>query len=129
MSTREELVQAVEKAKDAYVAAVAAEAGVRESNSAFFAWVAAKDAVWVAAKDALSAYDTRTVRMTTESELKQCVKEFFNHYLNYYEISDSGNVKRPIYVSCGRVMKMESLDILLERMRELSGADKPVEHV
>lgn len=108
MSTREDLVQAVEEAKDTYDATVAA---------------------WIAAKEALSAYDTRTVHMTTEGELKQCVKEFFNHYLNYYEISDSGNVKRPIYVSCGRVMKMESLDILLERMRELSGADKPVKHV
>jgi len=57
-----------------------------------------------------------------QDELKACVKEFFERYLNYREESDSGKMFAPIHISCCRVMKMEPLNKLLERMRVLSGA-------
>ena len=60
-------------------------------------------------------------------ELRICVRDFFNDYLNIREVSDGGNIRSPITVSCARCMKMESLGILLERMRVLSGADLPYE--
>jgi hypothetical protein len=62
-----------------------------------------------------------------EDELRICVRDFFNDYLNIREESDSGRVFAPITISCARCMKMESLGILLERMRVLSGADLPYE--
>jgi len=62
-----------------------------------------------------------------EDELRICVRDFFNDYLNLHEESDSGHIRRPISISCGRAMKTESLGILLERMRVLSGADLPYE--
>lgn len=55
--------------------------------------------------------------------LKECVKEFFDNYLNYTEESDSGRMFHPISISCGRVMKMEPLETLLIEMQELSGAN------
>jgi len=55
-------------------------------------------------------------------ELRSLVKSFFDDYLGIREESDSGRMFSPIYVSCCRVMKMESLSKLLDRMMELSGA-------
>ena len=60
-------------------------------------------------------------------ELRICVRDFFNDYLNIREESDSGSFFAPIKVSCCRCMKVEPLGILLERMRVLSGADLPYE--
>lgn len=60
-------------------------------------------------------------------ELKACVKSFIEDYLNIREYSDSGHIVAPIAISCCRVMKMEPLGILLERMRVLSGAKKAYE--
>jgi hypothetical protein len=57
-------------------------------------------------------------------ELRNLVKSFFDDYLGIREESDSGRMFSPIYVSCGRVMKMESLSKLLDRMMELSGAKR-----
>jgi hypothetical protein len=57
--------------------------------------------------------------------LKECVKEFFDSYLNYTEESDSGRMFQPITISCGRVMKMKPLEDLLIEMQQLSGA-KPL---
>ena len=62
--------------------------------------------------------------MTQDEELKACVKSFFEDYLNMRECSDAGRMWAPIAVSCARVMKMEPLGNLLERMRVLSGARK-----
>jgi len=71
---------------------------------------------------------THDTNVSQESdELKACVKEFFEDYLNIRECSDSGYMFAPIAVSCGRVMKMEPLGILLERMRVLSGAKEAYE--
>jgi hypothetical protein len=58
-------------------------------------------------------------------ELKECVKSFFEDYLNLREESDSGQIFAPITVSCCRAMKIEKLNALLERMRSLSGASLP----
>ena len=62
--------------------------------------------------------------MKKTDELKDCVKEFFEKYLNRREESDSGRVFSPITISCCRVMMLEPLDELLEKMRVLSGAEK-----
>lgn len=62
--------------------------------------------------------------MNESDELKQCVKEFFEQYLNRREESDSGRLFAPISVSCCRVMLVEPLGTLLERMQVLSGAAK-----
>ena len=62
----------------------------------------------------------------SDMELRLCVKEFFEKYLNYAEESDSGKMFHPITVSCCRVMMTEPLNNLLARMAELSGA-KPKE--
>ena len=60
--------------------------------------------------------------MNQPDELKECVREFFEQYLNRREESDSGRMFAPIYVSCCRVMKTKPLNELLEKMRVLSGA-------
>ena len=61
-----------------------------------------------------------------DAELRVCVKEFFEKYLNLTEESDGGKMFNPIVVSCCRVMMTEPLNNLLARMAELSGA-KPKE--
>ena len=63
--------------------------------------------------------------MNEHDELKECVKSFFEDFLNIREESDSGRVFAPITVSCCRAMKLEELNTLLERMRVLSGASLP----
>lgn len=63
--------------------------------------------------------------MNEHDELKECVKSFFEDYLNIREESDSGRMFAPITVYCCRAMKIEKLDALLERMRSLSGASLP----
>ena len=61
-------------------------------------------------------------------ELKSLVKDFFENYLDTWEESDSGREFHPITISCCRCMKIEPLNILLERMRELSEA-KPAHKI
>jgi len=61
-----------------------------------------------------------------DAELRVCVKEFFEQYLNHVEESDSGKMFNPIVVSCSRALMTEPLNDLLARMAELSGA-KPKE--
>jgi hypothetical protein len=60
--------------------------------------------------------------MNQPDELKECVKELFEKYLNRREESDSGRMFAPIYVSCCRAMMTGPLGELLERIRVLSGA-------
>ena len=62
-----------------------------------------------------------------EQELETLVKDFFENYLDTWEESDSGREFHPITISCCRCMKVEPLDKLLTRMRELSGAKPPYE--
>ena len=62
--------------------------------------------------------------MNQPDELKECVREFIEQYLNRREESDGGRMFAPIYVSCCRVMMTEPLGELLEKMRVLSGAEK-----
>jgi hypothetical protein len=57
-------------------------------------------------------------------ELQGLVKEFFEKYLNRVEESDSGKEFNPIVVSCCRAMMTEPLNNLLNRMAELSGAER-----
>ena len=59
-----------------------------------------------------------------DAELRVCVKEFFEKYLNRTEESDSGKMFNPIVVSCCRAMMIEPLSNLLDRMDELSGAER-----
>ena len=66
------------------------------------------------------------MREQQDIELRLCVKEFFEKYLNYAEESDSGKMFHPITVSCCRVMMMQPVSDLLHKMCELSGA-KPRE--
>ena len=56
------------------------------------------------------------------AELRECVKELFEKYLNRREESDSGRMFAPVQVSSVRVMLVEPLGELLEKMRVLSGA-------
>lgn len=60
-------------------------------------------------------------------ELKELVRSFFDDYLNTWERRQDGSIYRPISIGCGRVMKMESLGELLEKMRVLSEAQPPYE--
>ena len=62
-----------------------------------------------------------------EQELETLVKDFFENYLDTWEESDSGREFHPITISCCRCMKVEPLDKLLTRMRELSEAKPPYE--
>jgi hypothetical protein len=62
--------------------------------------------------------------MNQPDELKECVKVFFEQYLNRREESDSGRMFAPIYVSCCRALMLQSLGELLEKMRVLSGAEE-----
>ena len=61
-----------------------------------------------------------------DAELRVCVKEFFEKYLNRTEESSGGKMFNPIVVSCCRVQMTEPLNNLLARMAKLSGA-KPKE--
>ena len=56
-------------------------------------------------------------------ELRQCVYELFTKYLNLVEESESGRMFNPITIGCCRVMLLEPLDKLLDRMRKLSGSE------
>ena len=70
--------------------------------------------------------------MTTvadREELQALVKDFFEKFLDTWEESDSGREFHPITISCCRCMKIEPLDILLKRMRELSGANLSPTHL
>ena len=58
-------------------------------------------------------------------ELRECVKELFEKYLNRREESDSGRMFAPVQVSSVRSMLVEPLGELLEKMRALSGAERP----
>jgi 3'-phosphoadenosine 5'-phosphosulfate sulfotransferase (PAPS reductase)/FAD synthetase len=62
--------------------------------------------------------------MNESDELKECVKELFEQYLNRREESDGGRMFAPIYVSCCRVLMTKPLNELLEKIRILSGAKK-----
>lgn len=55
-----------------------------------------------------------------DNELKQLVKEFFDDYLDYKEMREDGSFYYPIHISCGRVMKMQKLNDIMKRMKELS---------
>ena len=60
--------------------------------------------------------------MNQPDELKECVKELFEKYLNRREESDSGRMFAPIYISSCRALMTGPLGELLERIRVLSGA-------
>jgi hypothetical protein len=75
---------------------------------------------------AITEKNIALMREQQDIELRLCVKEFFEKYLNRTEESDGGKVFHPITVSCCRVMMMQPLSNLLHEMRELSGA-KPKE--
>ena len=68
----------------------------------------------------------KNIALMRDDELRVCVKEFFEKYLNHAEESDSGKMFHPITVSCSRALMTEPLNDLLARMAELSGA-KPKE--
>jgi hypothetical protein len=59
-----------------------------------------------------------------DAELRAYVKEFFEGYLNRVEESDSGKEFNPITISCCRALMLEPLNNLLNRMAELSGAER-----
>ena len=62
--------------------------------------------------------------MIEEKELKALVKSFFEDYIDLREESEGGNMFSPVYVSCSRALRSKPLSELLDRMRELSGANK-----
>ena len=64
----------------------------------------------------------KNIALMRDEELRVCVKEFFEKYLNRTEESDGGREFSPITVSCCRALMLEPLNKLLERMAELSGA-------
>jgi hypothetical protein len=64
----------------------------------------------------------KNIALMRDEELRVCVKEFFDKYLNRTEESDGGREFSPITVSCCRALMVEPLNKLLERMAELSGA-------
>ena len=71
--------------------------------------------------------EIRELLTQPEQELETLVKDFFENYLDTWEESDSGREFHPITISCCRCMKVEPLDKLLTRMRELSDAKSPYE--
>jgi 3'-phosphoadenosine 5'-phosphosulfate sulfotransferase (PAPS reductase)/FAD synthetase len=75
---------------------------------------------------AITEKNIALMREQQDMELRVCVKEFFDKYLNRREESDGGKMFNPIVVSCCRVMMTEPLNNLLARMAKLSGA-KPKE--
>ena len=62
-----------------------------------------------------------------QDELKELVRRFFDDYLNTWERRQDGSIYRPISIGCSRVLKMEPLGELLEKMRVLSEAQPPYE--
>jgi hypothetical protein len=65
----------------------------------------------------------KSIMEPREDELKECVHEFFTKYLNYVEETDSGRPFNPVTIGCCRSLMLEPLNKLLDRMRELSGAE------
>ena len=57
-----------------------------------------------------------------DAELRLCVKELFEQYLNRVEESDSGTEFYPVTVSCARALMHEPLNALLSKMSALCGA-------
>jgi len=63
-----------------------------------------------------------TIKKEPKDQLKEAVYEFFTKYLNRVEYSDSDRPFNPITIGCCRVMMLQPLGDLLDKMRELSGA-------
>ena len=61
-----------------------------------------------------------------DAELRGCVKEFFEKYLNRVEESDEGRQFSPIELTCCRAAMLEPLNNLLDKMAKLSGAKAKV---
>jgi len=68
--------------------------------------------------------EQRMRQKVRDAELRAYVKEFFERYLNLVEESDSGKEFNPITISCCRALMVEPLNNLLNRMAELSGAER-----
>jgi 3'-phosphoadenosine 5'-phosphosulfate sulfotransferase (PAPS reductase)/FAD synthetase len=84
-------------------------------------------------KERKEAFDADVAKIREEmqqeerdAELRECVKEFFDKYLNRVEESDEGRAFSPITLNCCRVMMLEPLNDLLTRMAKLSGAKAKV---
>jgi hypothetical protein len=60
------------------------------------------------------------------AELRQCVKEFFEAYLNRVEVTEEGQEFSPIALHCCRAAMLEPLNNLLDKMAKLSGAKAKV---
>jgi hypothetical protein len=65
-----------------------------------------------------------TPPVSEKDELKECVKEFFDSYLNHIEETDSGKKFRPIEITCCRALMLGPLDQLLTKMATLSGTTR-----
>jgi hypothetical protein len=53
-----------------------------------------------------------------ENNLKELVKSLFTDYLDVVEESDNGNLFHPTTITTCRVMKVESLDKLLNEIKQ-----------
>ena len=64
-----------------------------------------------------------------DAELRVLVKELFEKYLNRVEESSSGKLFSPVVISNCRVLTVEPLNKLMERIRILSGATEHPLHI
>ena len=63
---------------------------------------------------------TYTELAQQHQELKIAVNKLFTEFLDVVEESDSGKEFHPIYISCCRALKLEPLNNLLKKLKELS---------
>ena len=77
---------------------------------------------------AITEKNIALMREQQDIELRVCVKEFFDKYLNRREESSGGKMFNPIVVSCCRALMTEPLNNLLARMVQLSGANPKEEY-
>ena len=113
--TDEELKQAIEELNDA-------------KQEPLIQWLGstAEEAALTLRRNNIALIRAEMQQEKRDAELRVCVKEFFEKYLNRTEESDSGKMFNPIVVSCCRVMMQEPLNNLLAKMSKLSGAKPKV---
>ena len=63
---------------------------------------------------------TYTELAQEHQKLKTAVNELFTKFLDVVEESDGGKEFHPIYISCSRALKLEPLNNLLKKLKELS---------
>jgi hypothetical protein len=79
------------------------------------------DYIFVSKSELTEAICAATVKH--ETQLREATRELFEDYLDLVETNDEGRPFRPIFISNCRVMTVEPMAQLLQKIKRLSGLE------